>query len=53
MRILHTMLRVTDIDKSIAFYTEVMGMKLMRKQDTQRVDLHSLLWATNPKLKPL
>jgi lactoylglutathione lyase len=33
MRILHTMLRVTDIDKSIAFYTEVMGMKLMRKQD--------------------
>jgi lactoylglutathione lyase len=33
MRILHTMLRVTDIDKSINFYTEVMGMKLLRKQD--------------------
>jgi len=33
MRILHTMLRVTDIDKSITFYTEVMGMKLLRKQD--------------------
>lgn len=33
MRILHTMLRVTNIDKSIAFYTEVMGMKLLRKHD--------------------
>ncbi len=33
MRILHTMLRVTNIDKSIAFYTEVMGMKLLRKND--------------------
>ena len=33
MRILHTMLRVTNMDKSIAFYTEVMGMKLLRKND--------------------
>lgn len=33
MRILHTMLRVTNIDKSITFYTEVMGMKLLRKHD--------------------
>ncbi len=33
MRILHTMLRVTNIDKSITFYTEVMGMKLLRKND--------------------
>jgi lactoylglutathione lyase len=33
MRILHTMLRVTNIDTSITFYTEVMGMKLLRKND--------------------
>ncbi len=33
MRILHTMLRVTNMDKSITFYTEVMGMKLLRKND--------------------
>lgn len=33
MRILHTMLRVTNMDNSIAFYTEVMGMKLLRKND--------------------
>ena len=30
MRILHTMLRVGDLDKSLHFYTEVMGMKLLR-----------------------
>lgn len=33
MRLLHTMLRVTDLDKSIAFYTEVFGMTLARKKD--------------------
>ncbi|WP_341218260.1 lactoylglutathione lyase [Neptunomonas phycophila] len=33
MRILHTMLRVTDLEKSIAFYTEVLGMTLLRKND--------------------
>ena len=33
MRMLHTMLRVGDLDKSIAFYTEVMGMKLLRRKD--------------------
>jgi len=33
MRILHTMLRVTDMDRSIAFYTDVMGMKLLRRKD--------------------
>lgn len=35
MRILHTMLRVGDLDKSITFYTEVMGMKLLRKRDNE------------------
>ena len=33
MRILHTMLRVGDLNKSIAFYTEVLGMKLLRRTD--------------------
>lgn len=33
MRILHTMLRVGDLDRSIAFYTEVLGMRLLRRQD--------------------
>lgn len=33
MRILHTMLRVGDIDRSIQFYTEVMGMRLLRRKD--------------------
>ena len=33
MRILHTMLRVIDLDKSIAFYTEVLGMKLLSRKD--------------------
>ena len=33
MRILHTMLRVGDLDRSIKFYTEVLGMKLLRKKD--------------------
>ena len=33
MRILHTMLRVGDLDRSIAFYTEVLGMRLLRRHD--------------------
>jgi lactoylglutathione lyase len=33
MRILHTMLRVGDMKRSIAFYTEVLGMKLLRTTD--------------------
>jgi len=35
MRMLHTMLRVGDLDRSIAFYTEVMGMKLLRQSENQ------------------
>lgn len=33
MRILHTMLRVVDLEKSLAFYTDVLGMKLLRRTD--------------------
>ena len=31
MRILHTMLRVGDMQRSVNFYTEVLGMKLLRR----------------------
>jgi lactoylglutathione lyase len=33
MRILHTMIRVTDLERSVAFYTEVLGMRLLRRQE--------------------
>ncbi|OAJ62748.1 lactoylglutathione lyase [Paraburkholderia ginsengiterrae] len=33
MRLLHTMLRVGDLDKSIDFYTNVLGMKLLRRHE--------------------
>ncbi|GGK79400.1 lactoylglutathione lyase [Amphritea balenae] len=33
MRLLHTMLRVTDLQKSISFYTEILDMKLLRRKD--------------------
>lgn len=33
MRILHTMLRVTDLEKSISFYTDILGMTLLRRKD--------------------
>ncbi|HEY7787868.1 MAG TPA: lactoylglutathione lyase [Casimicrobiaceae bacterium] len=33
MRVLHTMLRVGDLDRSIDFYTHALGMQLLRKTD--------------------
>ncbi|TJZ77573.1 lactoylglutathione lyase [Chitiniphilus eburneus] len=33
MRLLHTMLRVGDLERSLAFYTEVLGMRVLRRQD--------------------
>ncbi len=33
MRLLHTMLRVGNLEKSVAFYTDVMGMQLLRKTE--------------------
>lgn len=37
-RILHTMLRVGDLDRSINFYTNVLGMKLLRKSDNEEFE---------------
>ena len=33
MRILHTMLRTGDLDRSIDFYTQILGMQLLRRKD--------------------
>ena len=33
MRLLHVMLRVVDLERSIAFYTEVLGMRLLRRSE--------------------
>ena len=33
MRILHTMLRVGNLETSLTFYTQVLGMKLLRRKD--------------------
>ncbi|MBN4077157.1 lactoylglutathione lyase [Mariprofundus ferrooxydans] len=33
MRLLHTMIRVGDLDKAIDFYTRILGMRLLRKKD--------------------
>lgn len=35
-RLLHTMLRVRDLDRSIDFYTRLLGMKLLRKRDDEK-----------------
>ena len=35
MRILHTMLRVKNLEKSVQFYSEVMGMKVLRQRDNE------------------
>jgi lactoylglutathione lyase len=36
MRLLHTMLRVGNLPRSLAFYTELLGMKLLRQSDNQQ-----------------
>jgi len=50
MRILHTMLRVGDMQRSIDFYTKVMGMQLLRKADRpdQQYTLAFLGYESNP-----
>ncbi|MGR8921512.1 MAG: lactoylglutathione lyase [Gammaproteobacteria bacterium] len=36
MRMMHTMLRVTDLEASLAFYCEVLGMQLLRRRDFEQ-----------------
>lgn len=51
MRFLHTMLRVGNLQRSIDFYTSVMGMKLIRQSDnpSNQYSLAFLGYATNPE----
>ena len=50
MRLLHTMLRVGDLQRSIDFYTQAMGMKLIRttKRPEQNYDLAFVGYGSNP-----
>jgi len=51
MRILHTMLRVGDLQRSIDFYTKVLGMKLLRTSDNAeyKYTLAFLGYGSNPE----
>ena len=51
MRLLHTMLRVGDMQRSIDFYTKVMGMTLLRTTDRpdQKYTLAFLGYGSNPE----
>jgi lactoylglutathione lyase len=51
MRILHTMLRVGDLQRSIDFYTTVLGMKLLRTSDNPeyKYTLAFLGYGSNPE----
>lgn len=50
MRLLHTMLRVGDLDRSIDFYTRLLGMTLLRKTDRpeQQYTLAFVGYGSNP-----
>ena len=50
MRILHTMLRVGNLERSIDFYTKVLGMKLLRttERPEQKYSLAFVGYGTNP-----
>ena len=39
MQILHTMLRVGDLDRSIKFYQDVLGMRLLRTSETLNINI--------------
>ena len=51
MRLLHTMLRVGDLQRSIEFYTKVMGMTLLRQSEnaSQNYSLAFLGYGRNPE----
>ena len=50
MRLLHTMLRVGNMQRSIDFYTQVLGMTLLRttRRPVQKYDLAFLGYGSNP-----
>ena len=51
MRLLHTMLRVGDLQRSIDFYTQVLGMRLLRttERPAQKYSLAFVGYGTNPE----
>jgi lactoylglutathione lyase len=51
MRILHTMLRVGDLQRAVDFYTQVLGMTLLRttKRPDQQYDLAFVGYGSNPE----
>jgi lactoylglutathione lyase len=51
MRILHTMLRVGDLQRAVDFYTRVLGMKLLRttERPEQKYSLAFLGYGSNPE----
>ena len=51
MRLLHTMLRVGDLDRSIDFYTRLLGMRLLRttERPEQKYTLAFVGYGTNPE----
>jgi lactoylglutathione lyase len=51
MRILHTMLRVGDLQRAVDFYTQVLGMTLLRttRRPEQQYDLAFLGYGSNPE----
>ena len=51
MRLLHTMIRVGNLQRSIDFYTQVLGMSLLRttERPEQKYDLAFLGYGTNPE----
>jgi len=51
MRLLHTMLRVGDLQRAIDFYTQVLGMQLLRRSENPeyRYSLAFLGYGSNPE----
>ena len=52
MNLLHTMLRVGNLQRSIDFYTQVLGMQLLRttQRPEQKYDLAFVGYGRNPKV---
>ncbi|EUJ46742.1 lactoylglutathione lyase [Listeria riparia FSL S10-1204] len=44
IKMLHTCIRVKDLDTSLAFYTEAFGLKETRRKDSQIINSHLFIW---------